>query len=186
MRIDERHMPWHDLNGRLTFLICVVNDAVVVLITVLTDDLILLGDECREIHAETPRREPWVAGMGGIVDQTSCLDQVLGGQAAPVDTGAAKGAPLGHHRRFAQFLGMDGSGEGGRATAQNQQIIHVVVQSIHGIFLVAGTPSDEASRSRNGSTGSTGAQVEQAASTSRFLRARPNKNQYPSASATTK
>src|SRR5216684_6125550 len=121
MRIDQRHLPWHDLNGRLTFLIRVVNDAVVVLITVLTDDLILLGDERREIHAETPRCEPWVAGMGGIVDEAGRLDQVLGGQAAPVDTGAAQGAPLGHYRRFAQFLGMDGSGEGGRATAENQQ-----------------------------------------------------------------
>src|SRR5712692_1682851 len=186
MRIDERHLPWHDLNGRLTCLICVVNDALVVLITVRTDDLILLGDERREIHTETPRREPWIAGMGGIVDQTGRLDQVLGGQAAPVDTGAAQGAPLGHHRRFAQLLGMDGSGEGSRATTQNQQIIDVVLQSIHGIFLVAGTPSDEASRSRNGSRDSTGTQVGQASSTSRFGRARPNKNQYPSASATTK
>src|SRR5215469_837080 len=98
MRIDERHLPWHDLNGRLTFLIRVVNDTSVVLIPVLTDDLILLGDERREINAETPRREPWVAGMGCIVNEAGRLDQVLGGQAAPVDTGAAQGAPLDHHR----------------------------------------------------------------------------------------
>src|SRR2546427_13303989 len=122
MRIDERHLPWHDLNGRLTCLIRVVNDAVVMLITVRTDDLILLGDERREIHAETPRGEPWVAGMGSIVNETGRLDQVLGGQAAPVDTGTAQGASLGHHRRFAQLLGMNGSSEGRRAAAQNQQV----------------------------------------------------------------
>src|SRR5258708_39043041 len=114
MRIDERHLPWHDLNGRLTCLIRVVNDALVVLITVLTDDLILLGDERREIHTETPRREPWVAGLGGIVDEAGRLDQGLGGQAAPGDTGAAKGAPLGYHRRFAQLLCVYCSGVAGR------------------------------------------------------------------------
>src|SRR6266496_3810883 len=59
-------------------------------------------------------------GMSGIVDETGRLDQVLGGQAAPVDTSAAEGAPLGHHRRFAQVLGMNGGSEGRRATAQNQ------------------------------------------------------------------
>jgi len=117
VRIDECHLPWHDLNGRLTFLIRVVNDAGVVLITVLVDDLILLGDERREIHVQVCRSEARIARMGGIVDQTGRLDQVLGGQASAVDTGAAQGAPLGHHRRFAQVLGMDGSGEGGRATA---------------------------------------------------------------------
>ena len=58
--------------------------------------------------------------MGGIVDETGRLDQVLGGQAAPVDTGAAEGAPLGHHRRFTQVLCMNGGSEGRRATAEDQ------------------------------------------------------------------
>src|SRR5260370_40677267 len=100
MRIDERHLPWHDLNGRLTFLIRVVNEAFVVLITVPTADLILLGDERREIHAQLCRHEPWVAGMGGIVDEAGRLGQGLWGRAAPGDTGASKGASRGHYRRF--------------------------------------------------------------------------------------
>ncbi|OLB43375.1 MAG: hypothetical protein AUH05_06055 [Ktedonobacter sp. 13_2_20CM_53_11] len=81
------------------------------------DDLILLGHQLRPTERHVDRGEARIAWVGGIVDQAGCFNQVLGGQAAPVDTGAAQGAPLGHHGRFAQLLCMDGSGEGGRATA---------------------------------------------------------------------
>src|SRR5690349_19301893 len=107
MRIDERRPPWYDLNGKLTFLIRAVHDALIVLATVRTNDLVLLGDERREIDTEKPRREARIARMGGLVDQAGRLDQVLGGQAAAVDTGASEATALGHHRRFAQLLRMD-------------------------------------------------------------------------------
>ncbi len=93
------------------------------LIAVVEDDLILLGDERRKIDAQVCRREAWIAGVGGIVDETGRLDQVLGGQAAPVDAGAPQSTPLGHHRCFAQVFGMNGGCEGRRATAQNNKII---------------------------------------------------------------
>src|SRR5256886_7548680 len=57
-------------------------------------------------RSHVDRGEARIAWGGGIVDQAGCFNQVLGGQAAPVDTGAAQGAPLGHHGRFAQLLCM--------------------------------------------------------------------------------
>ncbi len=113
VRIDQHRASRHDLNGGLSIFICFIKDTGVVLVAVLTDDLIFLGDERREIDAQVCGSQPRIAGMGSIVNQAGGLNQVLGGQAAPVDTGTPQGTALGHHRRFAQVSGMNSGSEGG-------------------------------------------------------------------------
>src|SRR5947209_17595918 len=133
MRIHQHRTSCYHLNAWLADFVGFIKHTSVVLIAVLTDDLVLLRDERRKIDAQVCGSQSRVAGMGSIVDQAGGFDQVLGGQAAAVDTGASEGTALGHHRRLAQVFSMDGSSEGRRATTQNQQIISIFV--LHGYLL---------------------------------------------------
>ena len=61
--------------------------------------------------------------MSGIVDEAGCFNQILGGQAAPVGAGAPDCAKFGHDGVLAQFGSVECRGKGGRAAAQNDQVI---------------------------------------------------------------
>jgi hypothetical protein len=47
---------------------------------VLLDDLIFLSHQVSLVDRYAYRRKPWIAGMGGIVDEAGCLDQVISGR----------------------------------------------------------------------------------------------------------
>ncbi len=100
-----------------------IEQALILVGAVLLDDLIFLGHQLRPTDRHAHRGEARIAGMGGIVDQTGRLNQVFGGQAAPVGAGASDGAEFGHDGAFAEFGGVQGRGKGRRAAAQNHQVI---------------------------------------------------------------
>src|SRR5437588_9726664 len=108
MWINTCRMPKDHLN-RWFFLICLLDDTRIVLITVLRDDLIFLRDQGGKIHRKGCRCQSWIAWMGRIKDEPGCLNQVLGGQAATIDAGAAQSTSLSHDRRFAEVFGADRS-----------------------------------------------------------------------------
>ena len=61
--------------------------------------------------------------MGGLVNKAGGLDQILGRQAPTIGAGAAYRAIFGHGDGFAQFGCMQGRGKGGRAAAENHQVV---------------------------------------------------------------
>src|SRR5207248_583893 len=89
------------------------------------EHLVFLGNELPEVQLQLAPGQAGVARVAGIVEQSRRLDQVLGGQAAPVDARAADSARLGHDRPLAQLKRGDGGGEGCRAAAQDHQIVPV-------------------------------------------------------------
>jgi hypothetical protein len=112
--VNETGPPLND--GHLPALL---EDVQVLLLAEGGDDLVFLGNEVPHVEAQIASGKTRVARVAGIVEQPRRLDQVLGGQAAPVDARAPYRAHLGHDRPLAQLSRGDGGGKGCRATAQD-------------------------------------------------------------------
>src|SRR5690606_22255655 len=72
---------------------------VVLLLAVVEDDLVLLGDQLAKVDPQslTIGRETRVAWVTSVMKELRCLNQVLGRQATPVDAGPPYGAALDHN-----------------------------------------------------------------------------------------
>ncbi len=115
---EQSYLTGHDLDT-----LRLIEQALVLVGAVLLNDLVFLGDECCPVDRHLHRGKARIAWVGGIVDQPRRLDQVLGGQAAPVGAGASDCAKFGHHGGLAKLSGVQGRGKGRRAAAQNHQVI---------------------------------------------------------------
>ena len=140
-RVEEAHRPRNDGD-----LVGLVHEAVVFLAPVVVDGRIFLGDQRAEIGAQIDRLEAGIARVPRVVGELGGLNEVLRGEAAAIDAGTADSAVLGHRDRLAQLGGAQRGGEGGRAGAQNHQV--VVRGGRHGVLLsgAVGVASSEAGR----------------------------------------
>ncbi len=101
----------------------IIEQALVLVGAIFLNDLILLGHQFRPTERYVDRGEARIAWVDGIVDQAGRLDQVLGGQAAPVGAGTPDRTKFGHDGAFSEFGSVQRRGKGRRATAQNHQVI---------------------------------------------------------------
>jgi hypothetical protein len=84
---------------------------------------VFLRNQLAKIELHFRRREATVARVQRVVNDFCRLDQVLRGQAAPVDARAAGRAFLGHHRGLAKCLRPQRRGERCGAGAKDNQVI---------------------------------------------------------------
>lgn len=115
MRVDELSVALLDAE-------LAAEQALVLLLPVAADYLVLLGDEPAEVDLEASAGEARITGTACVVDEPRRLDEVLRGQAAAVDAGAAHGTLLGHEGRLAELLRPERRGEGRRAGAENEEV----------------------------------------------------------------
>src|SRR5260221_13480610 len=100
--------------------------ALVFLCAIAVDDFVLLLDEAPEIQPDLRRYQPWIAWIPCLMNDLRSLDQIFGRQTATIYAGSAGRAFLGHDRGLAKLLGPQGSGEGGRSGAEDNQVIVVL------------------------------------------------------------
>jgi len=85
----------------------------VVLLAVGADQFVLLLHQGGQIEGHGRGPQAWIARVGGSVDDVSRSDQILGGQAAPVEAGSSQRALFCHHHALAQFRSTHGGGKSG-------------------------------------------------------------------------
>src|SRR5712691_1324031 len=96
-------------------LVAVVEDRLVLAVTVLVDDLVLAGNQRPKVKVEGLAAESREARVLRFPVDARGLDEVLRRKAAAVHARTSHGARLGHRRCLAELRGLYRGGERGRA-----------------------------------------------------------------------
>src|ERR1700730_12016857 len=102
--IDEPHRTFEHTDP-------IANDALVLFLAVIGDDLVLLTEQIRELEPQPGALDSRIPRVRGVMNDVGRRNQILRRQTSTIDAGTTEGSILRHRRGLAQLCCTNRGGE---------------------------------------------------------------------------